>query len=251
MFIQKQVKSKALFLCNHLTMKCIPGFLVISAAIMMSCNSTNENQEPIVEDSIDNSVSNEVIDSSAFDLLVKTIEDPDRKEWQNPELVINELGNLENHTVVDIGAGTGYFTFLVAPLAEKVIAVDIDQRFLDVIDSRKQDLDPDIAERIETRLTLVNDPLLNNEEADAVLIVNTYHFLSNRVEYLSKIREGMKPGGTILIVDFKNDTAEVVPPGDLAVPVNTAIDELKSSGFQNVVVDQMSLKYQYIIKANS
>ena len=191
------------------------------------------------------------IDSSAFDLLVNKIEDPDRKEWQNPDLVLNELGDIHDKTVVDIGAGTGYFTFRLASIAQKVIAVDIDERFLNVIDSRKLDFDPEYSDRIETRLTKADDPLLRPKEADIVLIVNTYHFLSNRIDYLQKIKKGMKPGGTILIVDFKNSEMEVAPPGGLVVSPSKASEELKGSGFENIVVDQQSLKYQYIIKANS
>jgi hypothetical protein len=61
----------------------------------------------------------------------------------------------------------------------------------------------------------------------------------------------MKEGGTILIIDFKQADMEVAPPGDLIVPSDTAIAELKASGFKNITVDQMSLKYQYIIKATS
>ena len=54
---------------------------------------------------------------------------------------------------------------------------------------------------------------------------NTYHFLSNRIEYLQKIKKGMKPGGIILIVDFKNSEMEVAPPGGLVVPPAKATEE--------------------------
>ena len=45
---------------------------------------------------------------------------------------------LDGKTVADIGAGTGYFAFPLAKKAAKVIAIDIDQRFLDYIEQRKR-----------------------------------------------------------------------------------------------------------------
>ncbi len=38
----------------------------------------------------------------------------DRRSWQNPDLVLDKLGNLDGKVVADIGAGTGYFTFRLA-----------------------------------------------------------------------------------------------------------------------------------------
>jgi SAM-dependent methyltransferase len=225
--------------------------ILISNLLFFSCDSASNNRSEADVTNNSNARTEKSIDSSAFELLVNKIEDPERKNWQNPDLVIQELGNLEQKTVVDIGAGTGYFTFRIAPLAAKVIAVDIDKRFLDVIDDRKPDFDQEWVERIETRLTLEDDPGITENEADIVIIVNTYHFLKNRVNYLQKVRNGMKEGGTILIIDFKQADMEVAPPGDLIVPSDTAIAELKASGFKNITVDQMSLKYQYIIKATS
>ena len=225
--------------------------ILILNLLLFSCYPTSNNKPEVVVDENSEPKKENLFDSSVFELLVNTIEDPERKNWQNPELVIRELGNLEQKTVVDIGAGTGFFTFRIAPLAARVIAVDIDQRFLDVIEDRKPDFEQDWVERIETRLTVEDDPGIEENEADVVLIVNTFHFLTNRVQYLENVRKGMKEGGIILIVDFKQSDLEVAPPGGLIVPSEIAIAELRAGGFKNIRVDQMSLKYQYIIKANS
>jgi SAM-dependent methyltransferase len=225
--------------------------ILILNLLLFSCYPTSNNKPEVVVDENSEPKKENLFDSSVFELLVNTIEDPERKNWQNPELVIRELGNLEQKTVVDIGAGTGFFTFRIAPLAARVIAVDIDQRFLDVIEDRKPDFEQDWVERIETRLTVEDDPGIEENEADVVLIVNTFHFLTNRVQYLENVRKGMKEGGIILIVDFKQSDLEVAPPGGLIVPSEIAIAELRAGGFKNITVDQMSLKYQYIIKANS
>ena len=95
------------------------------------------------------SAANKFMHQADFHELVARSEGPARSEWQKPELVITSLGSFEGKTVADIGAGTGYFSFPIAAKAAKVIAIDIDNRFLDSIDHKKQT--QNIGVNIETR----------------------------------------------------------------------------------------------------
>ena len=166
-----------------------------------------------------------------FQSLVNTYEDPDRSQWQNPELILQKMGDLENVVVADIGAGTGYFTFRMASQGARVIAIDVDQRFLEYIEERHAELDNIISgDRITTRLAKENDPLLANGEIDIALIVNTYHFMQQRVDYLNKLRPGLKPGGKIIIVDYKIGDMPVGPPENIKVPLSNVKRELEAAG---------------------
>ncbi len=84
------------------------------------------------------SAANKFMHHADFQQLVAHFEDPARAQWQKPDEVIASLGSLEGKTVADIGAGSGYFTFPLAKKAAKVIAIDIDQRFLDYIEQKKR-----------------------------------------------------------------------------------------------------------------
>lgn len=192
----------------------------------------------------------EYLDNENFDILVQQYEDPTRMEWQNPDYVIEKLGNLENTVVADIGVGSGYFAFRIAEKADKVIAIDIDQRFLDYIDELKEESsDEEVDERLQTRLALEDDPLLAPQEVDLVLMVNTYHFLSSRAEYLRRVRTGLKRNGKIILVDFKMGRMPVGPPEQLKVSRQEAMSDLKKAGFTNLEADVTSLQFQYIITA--
>jgi SAM-dependent methyltransferase len=184
-----------------------------------------------------------------FDDLVADYNSRDRLIWQKPDMVINRLGDLSNKTVVDLGAGTGFFAFRVIPKAKKTIALDIDQRFITLMDSAKQELPSELRPRFEARLVETDNPMLKKGEADAVIIVNTYMYIENRVAYMQRLRQGMSKGGLVLIVDYKEKTIPVGPPVSAKVPLALVEKELRQAGFKVTVSDDTSLDYQYIVTA--
>ena len=193
------------------------------------------------------SAANRFMHRADFDQLVARFEDPSRAEWQKPDAVTASLGPLEGKTVADIGAGTGYFAFPIAKKAAKVIAIDIDQRFLDYIRHKKQM--QKIGANIETRLTVPDSPGLKTGEADVVLIVDTLHHIENRIEYLNKLRHDLRKGSVLVIVDFKKEKTPPGPPVELRLSQEQVEAELKAAGFAVLSGDRGFLPYQYIIKA--
>ena len=182
--------------------------------------------------------------------LVSDFENPNRAIWQKPDMVINLLGDLEGKTVADIGAGTGYFAFRMVPKARRVIAIEIDPRLVNFMDSVKIHLSETLRFRFETRLGKPENPLLAPAEADAVTIVNTYGYIENRVEYLKILRKGMSKGATLLVIDFKKDLP-VGPSEQFKASLLTVENELQKAGFEMVRQDTRSLDFQYIVVARN
>jgi ubiquinone/menaquinone biosynthesis C-methylase UbiE len=211
--------------------------------ILLSCQENNKiANEP-----------SKAIDKTSQEILpIKQDENKDRDVWQKPSIVIDLLGDISDKTVADIGAGTGYFTFRLALKAKKVIAIDIENRFLDIINNFKRNLPGDVQEKIETRLARTNDPLLKNEEADMVVIINTIGFISGRKKYLKTLLPGLKKGGKLVIVDYKmkNLPLQDAPPQKDRVHLNVIEMELAQAGYQNIQSNDTSLDYQYIIFAS-
>ncbi len=187
--------------------------------------------------------------NNGFNDLVADFESKDRLIWQKPDMVINRLGDLSTQTVVDLGAGTGFFAFRMVPKAKKVLALDIDKRFITFMDSAKLELSPEWRTRFETRLVDTDNPKLNKGEANAVIIVNTYMYIQNRVDYLKLLRAGIAKGGKVLIVDYKEKNIPVGPPVSIKVPLSIVEKGLKQAGFRQIQADDTSLDYQYIITA--
>jgi SAM-dependent methyltransferase len=188
-------------------------------------------------------------DGDTFEEKIATYENKDRVFWQKPDLVIDLLGDLSEKTVADIGAGSGYFARRLAHKAKHIIAIDIDEQFIQFMDSIKiVELSPEVAQRFETRLATPEDSKLRNNEADVVLIVNTYIYIPDRVAYLARLREGVKPGGKIVIVDFKKKRMPLKnPPDEIRLPLHQVENEIEEAGYRWLASDDTSLDYQYIV----
>jgi ubiquinone/menaquinone biosynthesis C-methylase UbiE len=164
-------------------------------------------------------------------------------------MVISKMGNLNDLVVADIGAGTGYFALRIVKKGGTVVAIDIDQKSIDYIEERRSELSPKTANRLTTRLSHPDDPRLDANEADWVLIVNTYYFIDNRINYLKKVINGLKKNGKIMVVDYKIGDMPLGPNDAVKIPITKAITEMKSAGFRILEIDNSSLQYQYIIVA--
>ncbi len=135
--------------------------------------------------------------------------------------------------------------------AKKVIAIDIEQRFLNYIEDRKSEMyDRQMAEKIETRLTTPTKPSLLENEVDVVLMVNTIGYINNRDEYLSILRNGINNNGRLIIVDYKIGKMPVGPDEQSKVSEADIRLALQNAGFILDKVDNQSLQYQYLIKAH-
>lgn len=224
------------------------GFFIISCQPNRSERKSTQRTDTIAD------ASQEQTDLEESDFLeqVQAYESPERSNWQNPELVLNNIRPVKDMVVADIGAGTGYFTFpLLEDSAKKVIAIDIDQRFLDFIEERKLDYPDTLAVNLETRLTSTDIPSLQDDEADKVLLVNVYAYLQDRTAYMKKVKSGMRQSGMLLVVDYKRGKFPVGPPDEIKVDANSAVQELERAGFSIEKVDKNSLQYQYMIIAKN
>ncbi|HLD19263.1 MAG TPA: methyltransferase domain-containing protein [Candidatus Nanoarchaeia archaeon] len=142
---------------------------------------------------------------------VDIFEDPERAEWQKPEEVVKKLELKPGDTVADIGAGTGYFTRLFATAVGpegKAIGLDIEPSMVDYMkeDARKRAL-----KNYEALVVKPDDTGLSSRSVHVIFICNTYHHIEDRVNYLKRLSQALKPNGRIVIVDFYKKPLPVGP----------------------------------------
>lgn len=212
--------------------------------LLFSCHRHKDHQHT------ENHV-NQHMHQRSFDDLAKGLEDKEREEWQKPGDVIALLGDISGKTIMDIGAGTGYFSFRMAEKGAHVIAADVSDEFQDFIEHKKKELRY-TDEQLELRKVPFDSPDLKKMETDAVLIVNTYHHIEGRIEYFNKVLEGLKKEGVLMVVDFKKQEFDEAPPGPpirMKIKAEQVVEELREAGFNTFDINASLLKYQYIILA--
>lgn len=183
--------------------------------------------------------------SSVVD-LIERFESPDRDAYQQPEKVLDFLDDIRGKTVVDIGAGSGYFSVKLAARGARVIAADVSDEFQAYLRER---IERDGLSNIELRKIPYDSPGLADGEADLVFLVNTYHHIADRVDYFGKVREGMAADGELVIIDFYKIELPVGPPPGHKLSMDEVVMELKAAGFTAFEVDVNLLPYQFIIRA--
>jgi SAM-dependent methyltransferase len=184
-----------------------------------------------------------------FESEVQVYESPDRVIWQKPDLVIEQLGDVDGKIVADLGAGTGYFSRRIAYKGATVIAIDIDQRAIQWMEEQKLKFPEAIRERLVIRRAEPDDPHLKPNEVDMVLLVNTYSYIQDRVPYFTRLKKAIRKGGYVVIIDFKKRETPFGPSLAERVDAADVQKELGEAGYDILKVDQESLEYQYIIKA--
>ena len=117
--------------------------------------------------------------------------------------------------VADIGAGEGYYTVRLAPLVGpegRVLAEDIIPETRDRLAQRVQRENLD---NVAVRLGLPDDPKLPGKSFDRVFLVHMYHEVASPYAFLWHLREGLKDGGEVIVVDADRPTRRHGIPPDL------------------------------------
>ena len=111
-------------------------------------------------------------------------------------------------TVADIGAGTGLFTRMFSEAVGdegRVIAVDIARKFLDHILAASRQAGQ---ANVETVLCTADSTRLPAASVDIAFICDTYHHFEFPHKTLASLHRALKPGGRVILVDFKRIEGE-------------------------------------------
>lgn len=183
-----------------MTRRRLKRFLCILPLAVFSLGLYAEDIHPITHRQIAH-----VMGSAGADWLVR----PERESEERPELALDVLDIKRNSVVADIGAGVGYYTWRLAVRVGPngtVYGEDIQQAMLDGLAKTVK------ARRLtNVRPVLGNfeDPKLPANSLDLVLLVDVYHEFSEPEKMLDHIRDSLKPGGRLVLLEYRAEDPNV------------------------------------------
>ena len=135
--------------------------------------------------------------------------------------------------VADVGAGTGLFTRLIAPNVAKVLAVDINQNFLDHV---AKSATGDGLKNVETVLGTQTSVELPENSVDLVFICDTYHHFEFPYQSMRSIFRALKDDGVVVLVEFdriEGKSSDWIM-GHVRADRETFTNEILMSGFKEI-----------------
>lgn len=174
----------------------------------------------------------------------------ERRTILQPEEVLRELGLGPGDVMLDIGAGTGYFSIPASEIvgaAGRIIATDIAPQM-------KQKLEAMIREasvrNIETVLSEEHDPLVPAAVADFAFICTVLHEVEDKARFLTAVRKALKPGGRIAVVEWVKREMEKGPPFHDRIDEPQTAALLGRAGFSGVSARTYNDYFYFVTATN-
>jgi ubiquinone/menaquinone biosynthesis C-methylase UbiE len=161
------------------------------------------------------------------------LERAEREREERPQLVLDTLQIQPGQTVVDLGCGSGYYAFRMSKLVGpngKVFAVDIEERMLQFVRERAQ---REAITNVTPIRSTASDPNLPPESVDLLLMVDVYHELEFPFEVMQKVREALKPGGRVALVEYRAEDPKVMIKEVHKMTQKQIIKEMKAVGLRH------------------
>jgi predicted methyltransferase len=187
-------------------------------------------------------------DFSDAERFTQHFDDPERDAWQRPGEVIEHLRIAPGSTVVDLGAGTGYFLRALSAAVGttgKVLALDVEPKMVEFMQRRVSDQG---LGNVTPRQVAGDDPGLASGSVARVLVVNTWHHLDQRGTYAGKLAQALAPSGEIWVVDFTLES-ELGPPVAHRLAPEQVVRELEQGGLRAEIIAAEQLPRQYMVRA--
>lgn len=197
----------------------VAAFALLSWALVCA----GEDVHPITHRQIAN-----VMGVGGADWLVR----PEREAEEHPDEALDALKIRAGDTVADIGAGVGYFAWrLAGRVGPKgvVYGEDIQQGMLDQMEKNMRERH---IENVRPVLGGVDDPKLPKNSVDLVILVDVYHEFSEPEKMLDRIRESLKTGGRLVLLEYRGEDPKVPIRPEHKMTVKQVRAEVEPEGYR-------------------
>lgn len=170
----------------------------------------------------------QVMGAGGADWLVR----PEREAEEHPDQALDALRIPSGAAVADVGAGVGYFTWRLAERVGPsgiVYGEDIQQAMLDRLVRNMADHK---LTNVRPVLGAIDDPKLPRDSLDLVLLVDVYHEFSEPEKMLDRIRESLRPGGRLVLLEYRAEDPKVPIRPEHKMTVAQVRAEVQPEGYR-------------------
>ena len=170
----------------------------------------------------------QVMGPGGADWLVR----PERQSEEHPDEALDALKIPKGATVADIGAGVGYFTWRLAERVGPsgvVYGEDIQQAMLDQL---RKNMQARGVANVRPVLGTIDDPKLPRESVDLILLVDVYHEFSEPEKMLDRMREALKPGGRLVLLEYRGEDPKVPIKPEHKMTLKQVRAEVEPEGYR-------------------
>jgi protein-L-isoaspartate O-methyltransferase len=159
------------------------------------------------------------------------LERSDRDKEEDVSNLIQNMNIKSNDTIADIGAGSGYHVFKMAPLVKNgiVYAVDIQPEMLMKIKKTKES---NKIRNIETILGSEKSIHLPKNSVNKILMVDVYHEFNFPLEMIASIKNALKPNGQLFLIEYRSEDSKVPIKKIHKMTEKQSVKEMEAAGFK-------------------
>lgn len=162
--------------------------------LLLSCPAFGQGASPEI---------NEQYRDPDYSRWQRNLETEGREVYEKRVAIVDAVAPRLGQAIADVGAGTGLFTRLFAARVGpqgRVYAVDIAKAFVEGNLQRAR------AARLQNIVGIVSsqtDTRLAENSVDLAFVCDAYHHFEDPQAMLASIRRALRPGGTLVVIDFE------------------------------------------------
>jgi ubiquinone/menaquinone biosynthesis C-methylase UbiE len=141
--------------------------------------------------------------------FLEHLDGDERRRSIPPEIIVERMGLSENDSVLDLGAGVGYFAIPISKGSRDVIAIDSEPKMLTVLSQRTRSSGIGNVHLVCGDIDAL--PLADGS-VDHVLAAFVYHEVSDQSKLMEESARVLRPSGRLTVVDFQKRISREGPP---------------------------------------
>jgi len=172
----------------------------------------------------------------------------ERREWQNPEAILADIGLKPALTFIDIGCGGGFFAMPATRITRKngkVYGIDINP---DYIDELRELAVKEKLKNLDLTVGKAEEVVVCEGCADIVFFGVVLHDFEDASKVLKNANRMLKPNGRLFNLDWKKEHIDRGPSFQKRFSEDYAVGLIRAAGFaiENI---KPSGRYLYLISA--